>query len=117
MINTGLVNSSPALTQPFTVKRNTGQFGPGGYLANDPTIIPCWGTVSVATDKELAMVPEGDRVTEAMVFHSTTQFLVTNPSGTSDVITWHGVDYRILFISDYSMTGSWKAIAVRKSGK
>lgn len=134
MINLAVVVSSPLLSQTFTVQRSTGKFELGGWKTT-PTNIQQSGVVSVATDQDLQMITEGDRVTGAMVFHSVARIYETqldggagqSPYGTggagvstqfvSDQISWRGQLYRILKLAPYADYGYWRAIGVRMSGR
>jgi len=57
------------LSEPYTILRSTGTFQLGGWVTTEVSI-PGYGTVSVASEQDLLMVPEGDRITGSMVFHS-----------------------------------------------
>jgi hypothetical protein len=112
------VVNNPDLAEPFTILRITGQQGTGGWLAGTPQSISVYGTVSIASARELEMIPEADRVHEVRVFHSSTQMYGTseNRSGTSDILVWRGIQYRVLKNPNYSQRGFWEAFATRMQG-
>lgn len=120
MINLSRVVSGTLLTESYTVQRSTGAFGLGGFTST-PTTIPGFGVVSVATDQDLLMVPEGDLVTGAMVFHSEQQIYETQIDGgqqrISDKILWNGQLYRIINVGPYPNRSYWRAIGVRMAGQ
>jgi hypothetical protein len=112
------VVSDPDLAEPFQITRNTGAFGLGGWIPGTPTVIPAYGIVSVAKQADLDAIPEADKISEAMVFHSTQEMFITNAAGsaTSDTLQWQGTNYRVYSVANYSNRGYWKAIATRLSG-
>ena len=119
MIDVSEIIGDPDFAQDYTVTRSSGQFGAGGWIENTPQSIPMSGVITVARQKELSQMPEGDRVTGAMLFYSTQQLFITHndsSAGTSDVITWQGYDYKIVHVWPYVDYGYWKAYGVRKSG-
>ena len=109
--------SDPDLAEQFQIVRSRGGFVAGGW-SDQLTTIAAYGVVSVASEKDLEMVPEGDRVRESRVFHSTQAMYVTNADnqGTSDFLVWQGVKYRVYSVADYSNRGYYRAIACRMQG-
>lgn len=65
-----------AAPQPFQVLRSTGQWVLGGF-SSSTTVIDLIGPVQRASDKEVAMLPEGDRVGGVMAFWCTTPIYTT----------------------------------------
>lgn len=140
MINLSRVVAGNLLTESYTILRSTGYFAIGGFKTSS-TEIPGFGVVSVATDQDLLMVPEGDRVTGSMVFHSQQRIFETQldappansgfsqggfGSGTmgggptqhvSDIILWNFQKYRILNVGPYPNRSYWRAIGARLSGQ
>lgn len=110
--------SNPDIAEPFTILRNMGVFGEGGWVASTPEVITVYGTVSVAGQRELQVLPEADRSNESRVFHSVTPMFVTDGdrSGTSDILVWRGENYRVLAVRNYDQRGYWAAIGVRTLG-
>jgi hypothetical protein len=122
------------LPEPYTIQRSTGQFTSSGWITT-PTNVAGYGVVSVASAQDLNMVPEGDRVTGAMVFHSQQRIYETQQDGgygqadyggggfgtaqqfVSDQIAWKGQLYRVLNVSPYPNRGYWRAVGVRMSGQ
>ncbi len=56
---------------PFTVLRSTGQFVAGGFKSTSTTPIPMFGPVQQASNKEIEMLAEADRVGAVRSFWST----------------------------------------------
>jgi hypothetical protein len=119
MINVSEIITDPDLCQAFTVNRQSGQFGAGGWVPGAVTVIPMTGIAYPATEKEIKQVPEGDRATEAFAFYSTQELFVTHNDGvpgTSDQIVYQGDTYRLYADKNWSAAGYWKAIGVRMAG-
>lgn len=121
MINLSRVVSGSLLAEPYTIQRSTGAFGLGGYSTTSVSI-PGYGVVSVASDQDLLMVPEGDRVVGSMVFHSEariyeTQLDANGAQHVSDKILWNFQLYRIMNVAPYIQRGYWRAIGVRMAGQ
>jgi hypothetical protein len=140
MINLSRVVAGNLLTETYTIIRSTGTFQLGGWVTSSVNI-PGFGVVSVATDQDLLMVPEGDRVTGSMVFHSQQRIFETQldattsnsgfsqigfGSGTmgggptqhvSDIILWNFQKYRILSVGPFPNRSYWRAIGARLSGQ
>lgn len=111
------VVSSNDFAEPFTIRRSSGSFVAGGW-SQTTTDIAALGVVSIARDKDLDSLPEGDKVKEAIVVHSTQEMMLTNlaNSRTSDLLIWMGQSYRVLSVANYSNRGYYKAIAERILG-
>lgn len=62
--------------QPFTILRSTGQFVPGGFEST-VTPISMFGPVQQASNKELQMLPEADRISSVRSFWSTVPIYTT----------------------------------------
>ena len=119
MINVGELLTDPDFAQAFTIKRSSGAFGLGGFLAAISNVRG-GGVITVATEEDLMQVPEGDRVTGAMMFYSQKPIYATRAgatAGLSDLIVWRGQTYRIAKVFPYQDYGFFKAIGVRMSGE
>ena len=108
---------SPEWGQSFTIYR-----GPGSWLngvwqpGSDP--VQGQGAVTVATANDLEMIPEGDKVVGAMVFHSQQPIYQTygdaNGAGaSSDIIVWRDQRYRVLQVGPFCDYGFYRAICTR----
>ncbi len=119
MINLSELVTDPDFAQPLTINRSTGAFALGGWQQGTPAPIPIIGVVTVAKERELAQVPEGDQVEGAMLFYSLQQLFLSKgapDARTSDTITWRGDVYRLAQVWPYADFGYWKALGVRISG-
>ena len=89
MISVFEVVVSPDMTapQPFTILRSTGQFVLGGFQSTT-TSISMFGPVQQASNKEITMLPEADRIGEIRSFWSTQPIYLTR--GYAPVPSVHG---------------------------
>jgi hypothetical protein len=113
------VVNDPDLAEPFTVLRQNGSFVQGGWQVNAPQSIEMWGVVTVASNKELQMLSEADRVRGARMFFSQAPIYVTNEADgiTSDIIVWNGLNWRVMSVGQYQNRGGYYcAIAQRMRG-
>ena len=112
---------SPRLAQPFTIIRSSGAFGQGGWQEGPVTEIPTRGPVCLASGKELAQVPEGDRAKGIFVFYAPIEIHTTHGDGgqgqgISDKIMHHGKTYKIINSKNYLDYGYCKAMGLRQEG-
>lgn len=140
MINLSEVVNDSDLAESFTIQRTTGSFGLGGWILSTPVNVPGYGIITVASNEDLQMVPEGDRVTGSMIFHSMMRIYETeldggygssiygdndNPTNTfgpgiqhfSDQIRWRGQLYKIISVAPWADFGYWRVIGTRLSGR
>lgn len=84
----------------------------------NPQSIPAYGTVTVLNEKELSVVPEGDRIKGAMAFYTTEPMYLTGSAGAniSDQILWKGEMYKVVNIAPWGSFGFNRAVGVRMSG-
>ena len=89
MISVEEVISDPDMVAPqsFTILRSTGQFVAGGFQSTT-TPINCFGPVHVASDKEIQMLAEADRVGAVRGFWANIPIYTTR--GTASVPSVHG---------------------------
>jgi hypothetical protein len=114
-INVSKVIKSPKFVQTYTVFRKTGDWVSGRFVSTESQI-KVSGVVTPPNAKEILQVPEGDRTTGVMCFHSTQELFVTRPEGTSDEIVWKGIRYRVSQVMPWIDYGYWKAFGVRMEG-
>lgn len=122
MIDVSELVHDPDFCQNFTVYRQTGAFGAGGFIVGTETEISFEGVITVASEKDLQQVPEGDRVEGAMMFYTTEQIFITyaddsGNSGTSDQILWNGNRYKVVRVWPYGDYGYWKSYGYRMIGE
>jgi hypothetical protein len=110
--------SNPDLAEPFIILRNPGTYGPGGWQSGPQQQINAYGTVGRASNKQMEVIPEADRVSEIRLFHSSTQMFATSEakSVTADVLVWRGIQYRVLAEIPQPQRGYFAALAARMFG-
>lgn len=110
--------NNPDIAEPFTILRNPGSFVAGGWVAGTQEEISAYGTVGLASNRDILAIPEADRVREVRVFHSSTPMYVTSADLgiTADILEWRGVKYRVASQADRSQRGYYGMIAVRMDG-
>lgn len=116
MIDVADVVNDPDLAQPFTIQRSTGMWNLGTWQSTTNPV-QSYGVITEPTVNEISMVPEGDRVGGVMVFWSAQPIYVTRATecegGSSDLLTWRNLTFRVLSVKRYEDYGYYRAIAVR----
>lgn len=122
MIDISELMSDADFCQPFTIVRSTGAFV-AGVWQDISTNVNSYGAMQPAGDREINMVPEGDRVTGMVALWSSQPLYTTGTNGgsdptahISDVVVWHGQNYRVLAVRPWYDNGYWKAVATRMAG-
>jgi hypothetical protein len=121
-IDVSEVVNSPEFQQPVTLRRDAGGSFQNGKYTPVWQESGIWCVSTVASPKEIELVPEGDRNESMRVFY-TTQKLNTTTSNNQvdttgslrDTVIHDGVCYTIVsskWMSDY---GYWKSIGARIS--
>jgi hypothetical protein len=109
------------LSESWVIVRSTGVFIQGGWVTTE-TQVPGYGVVSVATPEDMDEIPEADRVTGMMVFHSQPRIYATqfDPADqvqrVADKMLWTFQLWRVLHVFPYPNRNYWKAFAVRMQG-
>ena len=125
LVNVSRIIKDPKFNQAFTVRRSSGSFVNGRWVETYADL-SFRGVISVADAKTLQAMPEGDRITGAIVIHT----LYSDPiyttrsegdvsgtgPGTSDIIVWRSEHYRILKVDPYVDYGYFRAVAERIEG-
>ena len=108
------VISDPDLVAPqqYVILRSTGAWVAGGFQSTVSTIQQ-FGPVQQASNKEVAMLPEADRVSEVRSFWSTVPIYTTNTTGASDILVYADVQHRVLQTYYEDGSGYWKALATQ----
>ena len=124
MIDVGLIVSDPDFAQEFVITRSCGGSWQAGKWVNETIKVCSYGVIQPSTPEELEQVPEGDRVTGALSFHSEQALFETHTygpndkfAGTSDIIWHRGQNYRLAKVFPWEDFGYFKAIGIRISGQ
>ena len=116
--NSSLIVDPDLGAQAYTVLRSTGSFVKGRWTETEEEI-PGFGSVHVASQKDLNQFPEGDKIKSAMTFYSPQELFVTRTGdtpGTSDKCVWRDEEYKLVAVFPYIDFGFYKAIGVRVKG-
>jgi hypothetical protein len=113
----------PDLAQAVAITRTPVQFVAGG-LAKKPFQVQAFGILTVASSKQLQMIPEGDRLSGSISLISETRIYTTHadmsdpqyPGGISDKVFWNGRTYSVESVSPWVDFGFWQAILLRIDG-
>lgn len=110
--------NNPDLAEPFTIIRNPGKNGPSGWQAGPTQEISTYGTVGLASPKQINALPEADRIGELRLFHSSTRMFATSQHAgiTADILVWRATKYRVIVAPDQRQRGYYAAIASRMAG-
>ena len=118
-VNLSRVVHSPRMSQKITILRRTGSWVDGTWVQSDkPDTLTMRGIVTMASAKDLQMVPEGDRLTGAVRILTTQQIFITDGTGhnTTDMVLWRGARYRIVTVTPDVDYGFWRSVGTRLDG-
>lgn len=111
-------------SQPFTIIRSQGGKWVSGTWVDNVVNVPSFGSQQPAGDRELEMVPEGDRVKGLFAFWSSEPIYTTGTESTtdskahiSDIVLWRSQKYRILGSKPWVDFGYWRAVGTRIKGE
>lgn len=121
MINLSSVIHSSRLSQDYTILRSSGTWENGEFIkSGTPSVLKFHGIITVATERDLQKVPEGNRQTGAMKILSTEPIYVTGQleeNGFSDVLVWNNEKYQIVAVFPDKDYGFYRGICTRLSGE
>ena len=121
MINLLSVIHSSRLSQDYTILRSSGTWENGEFIkSGTPSALKFHGIITVATERDLQKVPEGNRQTGAMKILSTEPIYVTGQleeNGFSDVLVWNNEKYQIVAVFPDKDYGFYRGICTRLSGE
>lgn len=120
MINVAEMIVDPDFAQSYNVVRTVGSWVKGRFVQTEQ-VLSFVGPIIAANQKEINMLPEGDRVAGLMVFYTTADnpFKISrtdNEEGLSDQPIWRGDRYKLLSVFSYDDYGYQKAIGHRIGG-
>ena len=114
----------PDLCTNFSIIRTGGNFGPGGWKSAPPRNIPAAGLEAASGSKAIQMIPEGDRVTGALVIFTPIRMYTTHLQplpgvpgpGLADKVVWKEQNYTVEAITPWPEYGFWIAQLLRVKG-
>jgi hypothetical protein len=120
MLNFSELIVDPDFSQSITVTRQLGDWSAStGKFENTTRTITMPAIVKPLTTKQLAAMPEADRASGMINVYTLAAVFPTSLEPTkrvSDLVTWHGEQYRVTSISDYADYGFYKAVCARIVG-
>jgi hypothetical protein len=122
-LDLSVVASAPDLSSTFLVQRCSGGTWVSGVWNPTFVVINMYGPVTIASPKDLEMIPEADRPRSGIMFWTTQIVFETQNIGgplgngiSSDIMLWNGESFRILNVSERPMNGYYRAIGTRMQG-
>lgn len=104
--------TSPEFRQTIEIIRDQGGEWFKGKYTRTSTTIYTTGVVSATNDREIDMIPEGDRGSETKDVHTIIP-LYTARGGSigreADIIVWNGEHYKVVKVQNSGDYGYWKA--------
>jgi hypothetical protein len=105
-------------TQGYSLTRTgPGSYVRGSWIDGATTTTERFGNVQVATGRDLTVLPENMRSSNAILLISSgpnDSFLSAEvrDQQTADTIHWSGRNYRVIQVDPWAANGYWRAIAV-----
>ena len=118
-VNLSRVVHSPRMSQKITILRRGGSWKCGAWVQDStPQELSMRGIVTMATAKDMQMVPEGDRMTGAIRILTTERIYITDGAtkDTTDMVLWRGARYRIVKVTPDVDYGFYRSIGTRLDG-
>lgn len=105
--------TSPEFRQTIEIIRDFGgSWYQGKYTKSTQTLYTT-GVVSATNEREIDMIPEGDRGTETKEIHTIIP-VYTSRGGSNgldaDIVVWNGERYKVVKVQNSGDYGYWKAV-------
>jgi hypothetical protein len=111
MLDVSRVVRNPRLTTSITLKRPTLTLAKEGEMSRTYADSTIRAIVHPAKLSDLMMLPEGERISNAIVVYSTSEIREGNGKDTSaDVIVYQSQNWRVAKLDHYELYGYYKAI-------
>lgn len=108
---------SQEFLQTFTIIRSSDGVWIKGRFVQNTQQFEMSGVVTAINEKDITMIPEGDRNSEKKTFHTIEPLYVTrndnSTKGISDIILYEGYRYKIVTVVDASDYGYYRATGVK----
>ena len=115
MINISELMSDSDFSTNFKIIRQSGRWENRRWLSEETEMLVT-GIVMGVSKKDIAMVPEGNRLNEMRVFYSAQELVVSSDEALSDICEYKGIRYRLIQGFDYGDYGYYKALGVKLGG-
>lgn len=99
----------------FPVIRSVETVDDHGRAQTVDTEIPAQGAIHPATEEELEILPEAQRVEEIVAVYTATRLTAGDDTHGADRVGWQGGTYKVLKVMDYSQFGFVMALAQNES--
>lgn len=116
MLNFSELVVDPDFAQSFTVRRKSGYWERGRFIAYPEQSISFTGVVTPVTGDELEQFPEADRIRGITQFVSQREIRITSETPDehlSDEIDWDGCMYKVIRVENWSKNGFYNSFAVK----
>ena len=103
--------------QDFVVERQSFGKVVKGRFTEETELINMRGVVTATDEKDILMIPEGDRSNESKTFYTIQKLYATRVGlgqnvGTSDIIRYRDSEWKVTATTDLGDYGYYKAVAI-----
>lgn len=99
----------------FPIIRSVESVNARGRTQSSASEIPAQGVIHPATEEELTILPEAQRVEEIIAVYTATRLTAGDDTHGADRVGWQGGTYKVLKVMDYSQFGFTMALAQNES--
>ena len=107
---------SPEFSQTFQVERHSGGKTIQGRFVEEAKTFSVVGVVSATDEKDIAMIPEGDRASESKTFHTISPLFTSKgggrQQGNADILKYNGQSWKVVATINSGDYGYYKTIAI-----
>jgi len=119
MIDMTMLMTDPDFTRSFSVKRRAGSFVKGRYVSTEE-VFSLVNPIMPSSPREIQLLPEGDRSSEAITIYTPTKLYVTSSSEgesrLSDLVLFGNKQYKVVSCLSWDKYGYYKVVAVDIGG-
>ena len=112
MLDISFLLEDPDFTTTFELLERSVEFVDGEFVAGEPTVTTLHGTVRPTSDKDLEMLPEGDRVNGTTTFWVKGRVSLNINEELAPLLRYKGLTYKAINVLDWSDSGFTKIIGV-----
>ncbi len=105
----------PDFRVDFPIIRSVESVDARGRTQSSASEIPAQGVIHPATEEELKILPEAQRVEEIIAVYTATRLTAGDDTHGADRVGWQGGTYKVLKVMDYSQFGFVMALAQNES--
>lgn len=105
----------PDFRVDFPIIRSVESVDARGRTQSSASEIPAQGVIHPATEEELKILPEAQRVEEIIAVYTATRLTAGDDTHGADRVGWQGGTYKVLEVMDYSQFGFTMALAQNES--